>query len=63
MSGRLTTSAWAQVRAQRRRLSAGDSRHAVAPIDRHADDGGMRIVSPTVYAPPIDADLDQDSAK
>jgi hypothetical protein len=31
---------------------------------RPGADGGMRIVSPTVYSPPaIDADLDQDSAK
>ena len=25
--------------------------------------GGMRIISPTVYSPPIDADLEQDSAE
>ena len=31
---------------------------------RPGADGGMRIVSPTVYAPPaIDADLEQDSAE
>jgi hypothetical protein len=30
---------------------------------RPGADGGMRIVSPTVYSPPIDADLDQDSAE
>lgn len=31
---------------------------------RPGADGGMRIISPTVYSPPaIDADLDQDSAK
>jgi hypothetical protein len=30
---------------------------------RPGADGGMRIISPTVYSPPIDADLDQDSAE
>jgi hypothetical protein len=25
--------------------------------------GGMRIISPTIYSPPIDADVDRDSAK
>jgi hypothetical protein len=31
--------------------------------DRPGADGGMRIISPTVYSPPIDADLDRDSAE
>jgi hypothetical protein len=30
---------------------------------RPGADGGMRIISPTVYSPPIDADVDRDSAK
>jgi hypothetical protein len=31
--------------------------------DRPGADGGMRIISPTVYSPPIDADVDRDSAE
>jgi hypothetical protein len=30
---------------------------------RPGADGGMRIISPTVYSPPIDTDLEQDSAE
>lgn len=30
---------------------------------RPGADSGMRIISPTVYSPPIDADVDQDSAE